>query len=248
MAKLEDVNAKLNYLEITKALIKEAIENKGQEIEDSDTFREFVNKISNIQTKSRFLETGISTSGNCEIGDTFTFSYMKDKYKLGDFCHIVINKSKLESSDHSHQYTYKYGILEVIDKEIVNESMENVTFEVIYIFQNSFPEFISNTVAEKGLKYRNEVLQREYNWYSYDYSNLDVTADDVILNKKFLGASGVETGNIPNNGTLNYTPSNVIQTIPSGYTTGGTISAMDITTSDDYTRCLTLSKEILGIE
>ena len=62
------------------------------------------------------------------------------------------------------------------------------------------------------------------------------------------GANGIETGNIPNNGTLSYTPSNVTQNIPAGYTSGGTISAMDITTTSDYSRCLDLSKSILGIE
>ena len=73
-------------------------------------------------------------------------------------------------------------------------------------------------------------------------------SQDVLANKRFQGPTGIETGSMPNNGELNYTPTSNAQTIPAGYTSGGTISAMDITISSDYARCLALSKNILGIE
>ena len=40
-------------------------------------------------------------------------------------------------------------------------------------------------------------------------------------------AGDLISGTMPNNGTLNYTPSSSVQTIPAGYTSGGTISAID---------------------
>ena len=248
MAKLEDINAKLDYIEVTKQLIKQAIENKGQDKEDTDTFREFVNKISNIQTKSRFIENGPTSSSNCMVGDTFTYAYQKEMFKLGDFGYTRIDTSKLVRPNVSHQYIYKYGILEVINVEPISDARENITFKVIFIFQQPFPTFINDTVEERGLYYGNEATEGFYNWYSYEYSNLDVQSTDVLINKRFQGPTGVETGTMPNNGELNYTPTSSAQTIPAGYTSGGTISAMDITTSNDYSRCLALSKEILGIE
>lgn len=47
MSSIED---KLLYLQQTKSLIKDAIENKGQIISDTDTFRSYVDKINDIDT------------------------------------------------------------------------------------------------------------------------------------------------------------------------------------------------------
>lgn len=47
MSSIED---KLLYLQQTKSLIKDAIENKGQIISDTDTFRSYVDKINDINT------------------------------------------------------------------------------------------------------------------------------------------------------------------------------------------------------
>ena len=43
-----DINDKLDYLETTKSLIKQAIEDKGVAVSDSDTFRSYATKIANI--------------------------------------------------------------------------------------------------------------------------------------------------------------------------------------------------------
>ena len=53
-------------------------------------------------------------------------------------------------------------------------------------------------------------------------------------------------GTMPNNGELNYTPSDIEQIIPEGYTSGGTIKAIDITQTQYYEECLELSNQILG--
>lgn len=41
---------KLNYLDETKALIKEALREKGVEVSDTDTFRSYANKVKSIST------------------------------------------------------------------------------------------------------------------------------------------------------------------------------------------------------
>ena len=47
---VQDLQDNLNYLEDTKALIKQAIIAKGQTITDNDTFRSYKDKIAAIQT------------------------------------------------------------------------------------------------------------------------------------------------------------------------------------------------------
>ena len=51
----ESIEKKLAYLNETKGLIKSAIINKGQELTDETPFRDYVQKIDNI-------ETGVNTS------------------------------------------------------------------------------------------------------------------------------------------------------------------------------------------
>ena len=50
---------------------------------------------------------------------------------------------------------------------------------------------------------------------------------------------------MPNNGELNYDVSTSEQTIPAGYTSGGTIAASPLTEAE-YESCLGLSEQILG--
>ena len=59
------------------------------------------------------------------------------------------------------------------------------------------------------------------------------------------GMTGKMIGTMPNNGQLSFTPTDSQQTIPEGYTTGGTIAPMDITTSTEYSQCLAKTMEIL---
>ena len=248
MAKLSDINAKLEYLDGTKYMIKEAIKNKGQEIlDDEDVFRDFVEKINNIQTKSNFYNNGPQTNANYDVGSTITITRQKGSTKLGDFSYITIQKDKLIDIDLSTGYTYKLGIMEAIEIEPRNDSEDNVTYKIICMLPKTYPEFISINLNETGIRYGNEVTRDDYTWYSYEYSNLDVEVADVLNGKKFLGTTGIETGTMPNNGQLNYTPTETQQVIPEGYTSGGIVEPMNITTSNDYITCLALSRDILGI-
>lgn len=60
----------------------------------------------------------------------------------------------------------------------------------------------------------------------YDASERDVAAANVLSGKKFVGASGEDTGSMANNGatggTINTKAGSV--NIPSGYTSGGSVS------------------------
>ena len=107
-----------------------------------------------------------------------------------------------------------------------------------------------------------EVIQRNlYNGLDVYYSDktswskiassskgADATTSDILNGKTAYKNNAKITGTMPNNGTLSYTPTDNAQTIPAGYTSGGTIAAMDITTSSDYTTCLGLSEQIIDGE
>lgn len=69
----------------------------------------------------------------------------------------------------------------------------------------------------------------------------DIQSKDVLVGKQYYTASGQQTGTMPNNGELNYTLSTEAQTIPAGYTSGGTIEPIDYSDTlspDEYTQAL----------
>ena len=61
----------------------------------------------------------------------------------------------------------------------------------------------------------------------------NATSSDVLTGKSVY-TSGADrmTGTMPNNGALNYTPTTSQQTIPAGYTSGGTVGAVSMSEED----------------
>ncbi len=82
----------------------------------------------------------------------------------------------------------------------------------------------------------------------YNTSSCITTSNKILKDEKVFTSVGKIKGTMPNNGALNYTPTTEAQTIPAGYTSGGTVEAMDITNSEDYIICNSLAKEILGLD
>lgn len=86
-------------------------------------------------------------------------------------------------------------------------------------------------------------------FYSTQYAN-DISTSNVLAGKKYYNQNGLQIGTMPNNGELTYTPSEQAQTIPAGYTSGGTVKAInynDTLTPAEYTTALATAKEILGL-
>ena len=80
-----------------------------------------------------------------------------------------------------------------------------------------------------------------------DTSDATATVNDILIGKTAYIAEGKVEGSMSNNGELNYEVSTSEQTIPAGYTSGGTIAASPMTQSD-YDNCLAITKSILGEE
>lgn len=79
----------------------------------------------------------------------------------------------------------------------------------------------------------------------WNLSDINVPADKVLLGYDYGNYNGIQTGTMLNNRELNYNVSDQLQTIPKGYTDGGTIEAAR-QTNEDYDDCLSLSNQILG--
>ena len=64
------IDSQLAYLEETKLLLKDAIINKGQNIQDTDTFRSYANKIDQISTLAEETADATATAEDILKGKT----------------------------------------------------------------------------------------------------------------------------------------------------------------------------------
>ena len=81
----------------------------------------------------------------------------------------------------------------------------------------------------------------------FDASQTDAAAAHVLSGKKFVGTSGEDTGSMTNNGATGGTIGTKAgtYTIPSGYTSGGTVSLTNV--SDCISGNILTGKSILGV-
>ena len=82
----------------------------------------------------------------------------------------------------------------------------------------------------------------------YDTSGADAAQGDILSGKKAFGSSGEITGSMTNNGATGGTISTKAgtYTIPSGYTSGGTVSLGGVT--DCVSGNILSGKTILGVQ
>lgn len=81
----------------------------------------------------------------------------------------------------------------------------------------------------------------------YDATDADAAAGNVLSGKKYVGASGMDTGTMTNNGATGGTIGTKAgtYTIPAGYTSGGTVSLTNVT--DCVAGNILSGKSILGV-
>ena len=78
----------------------------------------------------------------------------------------------------------------------------------------------------------------------YNTTDATVSQNNVLEDKIAYGQNGKIIGTMSNNGELNYTPSTQAQSIPAGYTSGGTIEAAR-QTNEDYDECLQYTFKVM---
>ena len=147
-------------------------------------------------------------------------------------------------------YLYRDGVYEFDEDTntfIKTESLSNVSFNT------NVPTFISSSYINMITKVLDLQSIIGYtingkNMYieSTSYSN----TGNILEGKTYYEKNNVAiTGTMPDNGALNYTPSTSEQTIPTGYTSGGTIAAVTAAIdSNIVAENIREGIEILGVE
>lgn len=215
---------------------------------------------SQIQVNKSGGDTGISADGSCCIiggtlyklgnnGTTYTligntglttmteygYSFLNDKYVVTV---TSVNELKIDELDLETGSVIKNVYTGVISAMINNVTNQNA----VYALNNS-----KSTLIRIGVEQTDIIasLTRKNKTY---YDTLDTTGDaSNVLDGYTVYANGSKIeGAMTNNGELTYTPSDVPQRIPSGYTSGGTINPVNITSLSDYTACLNITDAILG--
>lgn len=117
---------KLNYLQETKDLIKAAIEEKGQTVSDTDTFRSYAAKIQAIQAGGA---SGVVTVTFCNYDGTELFSR---QVFIGDDCPDPVTQGKIETPTKAStvQYSYTHNGWSLTEGGAANSSaLKNITEE-----------------------------------------------------------------------------------------------------------------------
>ena len=116
---------KINYLNGTKAAIKEAIENKGVTVSDSDTFRSYAEKIEDISGGDPIF-TSVDNPSSVTI--TSYNDWQKKLIKELDFTHVNFGMSNMSSMFSSYRVLTSFKWPENIDTSNVTD-MSNMFYD-----------------------------------------------------------------------------------------------------------------------
>ena len=126
------------------------------------------------------------------------------------------------------------GIMSYNFTDISNVQVEQYGGTNLNIKQTGKPISTSSTTTDTYIYYITDAEQYISSLYLpsesaeyYNGSRTTVEPTNVLSGKTFIGSSGKSIGTMQNNGALNYIPATTQQSIPSGYTSGGTIAAIN---------------------
>ena len=169
-------------------------------------------------------------------------------YSLGE----KLKSTFIPTSEYGSNYTSNgnfinpAGDIYIYKNYIYKLNRETYTLEKLFTLPNEFKNygggwcFYYNDTASQTIKIINitettdVVIGYKYNGHIFYNDTPSAIQIDKVLDgyKIYDGTMTQMTGTMPNNGALNYTPSTSQQTIPAGYTSGGTIGAVSMTEQD----------------
>lgn len=163
---------------------------------------------------------------------------------LGDNI-LAVCSATVSGDSNSYLETYKLDFSKDVpllyeDKVVIGSFAPYIYKCIVMYTYNKVVKGVSEYSYMQGLTYNSE--------YFYKYIEDGIAsakAEDVLLGKTYIGAEGKTlNGTMPNNGALNYTPSTSQQTIPKGYTSGGTIEAVTMS-EEDIENAIAQAEDIL---
>ena len=201
--------------------------------------------------------SGIYDLKNTLIKSSSGLSTFSCAYVLGD-CVIISNTANQSKIYKFSKDNLSFSLLKTVDMNLtpLDENHKNDVFLPIIVKAslNDYRVFgyYGNELTYYDISFDAinilETLTRDgETMYNTSYS--DVTSTDVLTGKTCYGVTGEIRGTMPNNGELNYTPSDSEQVIPAGYISGGTVKAIDYSdtlTPAEYTTALATANEILS--
>lgn len=165
---MSDIATKLAYLNETKSLIKQAIINKGVSISDTDSFRSYAVKISNINTSS--LPSEIST-----IGCRFWADAIDNTGTTRDY--------RWSGSSTSSDYTYWYsrcGTNRGVAKKSSTSKAITWSDDCVKIDGTNVYGFsLSNTYSYVPLSYIDVTLELVFDVWKYNTTEISYLLNNI---------------------------------------------------------------------
>ena len=214
-------------------------------------FIDYVNNVAKwikLTTNHGFVYHNSKVYGNSKIYDIqdldtsigdISFDIVCDKQILIDQNYVVAYN--VDNTLHVYQFSENDTITDIQSyKNFMNCNVSSLYNSYYYVYSDTSLQLLNvsrviDALNINGTYYRNTI-------------SADIKSDDILKNKTAYGKDGKIRGTMPNNGKLTYNSSEEDQTIPLGYTSGGTIKAFDITTSLAYQTSEELCNTILGVE
>ena len=141
-----------------------------------------------------------------------------------------INNSYLLCYNANNANVDKYSIYKITNNEISEALINNNRIdinkdEIGFSSINLNSNFDLYTNADLLSEHNQELTSLIVNNKKYyNITNINTSSSNVLSEVAFVNSNGKQYGTMPNNGELNYTPSDQQQTIPAGYTSGGSVS------------------------
>lgn len=191
---MDAVVNKLNYLKETKAIIKNAITEKGVTVSDTDTFRSYANKIGSIKVGSPSQEKSINVTENGSVAVTPDSGYLLSKVNVNVNVASSGGGSKNNAFMDFSKYTngaYIYMLISSIDVSSFNT--RNIT-DMMHMFSNC-PNLVSvdlssfNTRRVTNMAY---MFSNNPKLVSLDLSSFN-TSNVTSMGSMFNSCSGLKS-------------------------------------------------------